>query len=84
MPSTVIRRITYDEPAQRLRVQFVSGALYDYFAVPRPIYEAFIRAPSKGRYFATHVRDRFDFALLSKAEEGSFPLRYRPGQAAPS
>ena len=59
MPSAVIRRIDYDEPARELRVTFVSGDVYAYDEVPPDAYEAFRGAFSKGRHFAAHVRDRY-------------------------
>ena len=34
MPSSVIRRFSYDEPQRRLRVTFTSGDVYDYAGVP--------------------------------------------------
>ena len=61
MPSTVIRRIDYQEPRRTLRVTFVSGDVYAYYDVPPEAAEAFRSAFSKGRHFAAHVRDSFEF-----------------------
>ncbi|MFA4893658.1 KTSC domain-containing protein [Brevundimonas sp.] len=61
MPSTVIRRFSYDEPRRRLRVTFVSGDVYDYVGVPPEVEAAFRAAFSKGRFFASDIRDRYPF-----------------------
>ncbi len=59
MPSTVIRRISYDHQTRTLFVTFVSGACYAYLDVPPQTFVDFDAAFSKGRHFATQVRDRF-------------------------
>lgn len=61
MPSSVIRRFSYDEPHRRLRVTFVSGDVYDYEGVPPEVAAAFRAAFSKGRFFASDIRDRYPF-----------------------
>ncbi len=61
MPSTVIRHFIYDEPRRRLRVTFTSGDVYDYVGVPPEVEEGFRAAFSKGRFFASDIRDRYPF-----------------------
>jgi hypothetical protein len=61
MPSSVIRRFSYDEPRRRLRVTFVSGDVYDYAGVPPEVAADFRAAFSKGRYFASAIRDHYPF-----------------------
>lgn len=61
MPSTVIRRFSYDEPRRRLRVIFTSGDVYDYEAVPPEVVEDFRAAPSKGRFFGPNIRNRYRY-----------------------
>jgi hypothetical protein len=67
MPSSVIRRFSYDEPQRRLRVTFTSGDVYDYFDVPSEVESAFRAAFSKGRFFASDIRDRYPFERVSIA-----------------
>jgi hypothetical protein len=38
---------------------FRSGGIYEYAGVPRDVYDELMSAPSKGRYFAACVRDRY-------------------------
>jgi hypothetical protein len=67
MPSTAIRGISYDDDSATLFVTFVDGDLYAYQDVPRQTYEAFVRAPSKGRYFAAHVRGLHPYRKMPQA-----------------
>ena len=55
--STSILSIGYDPKAQLLEVEFTSHSVYDYFNVPANVYQAFISALSKGRYFDSKIRD---------------------------
>lgn len=61
MPSSVIRHYVYDSARQCLAVAFMSGEAYRYFAVPPMVVEGLAQAPSKGRYFQDHIRDRFAY-----------------------
>ena len=61
MPSSVIRRFSYDEPHRRLRVTFTSGDVYDYDAVPPEVVADFKAAVSKGRFFGLNIRDRYAY-----------------------
>lgn len=61
MPSTVIRSFRYDERTRELDVVFRTRRRYVYEGVPRRIHAAMKAAPSKGRFFNRHVRDRYGF-----------------------
>ena len=67
MPSSVIRRFSYDEPHRRLRVVFTSGDVYDYETVPPEVVEDFRAAFSKGRFFGPNIRDRYPYRRVEKA-----------------
>ena len=54
--SSNLAGIGYDERASTLEVEFRSGAVYQYFGVPKLIYEGLIKAPSHGRYFEMYVK----------------------------
>ena len=60
MPSTVIRRFTYDPDARELHVTFVSGRRYRYHEVPAAIADEMRLAFSKGTFFNRRIRDRFE------------------------
>jgi hypothetical protein len=59
MPSTVVRSIDYESALSRLTVTFTTGRIYDYFAVPQNIADAFRSSFSKGTYFNTNIRDKY-------------------------
>jgi hypothetical protein len=59
MPSTVIRRLVYDEMAGNLWVEFTTGRRYVYSDVPHEVADAFRGAFAKGVYFNTRIRDCF-------------------------
>jgi hypothetical protein len=52
--SSVIRLIGYDRDSSTLLVVFRDGHVYEFFLVPPSVYEAFLQAPSKGRFFNDH------------------------------
>jgi len=62
--SSTIRSIGYDRRTAVLEIEFADGDLYKYFMVPRLTYQAFLEAPSKGRFFSESVRDRYQFQRL--------------------
>jgi hypothetical protein len=64
MPSRVIHSFSYHEDDRRLIVRFVGGRVYSYAEVPAEIAKGLASAPSRGRYFGEHVRDRFAFDRL--------------------
>ena len=64
MPSTAIRRYVYRPDAGALDIEFITGRVYRYFAVPPNVAEGFSRVRSKGGYFNRALRNRFDFVRL--------------------
>jgi hypothetical protein len=61
MPSTVIRRFSYDPEARELDVLFTNGRRYIYHGVPQAVADDFRAASSKGRHFNFYVRDAYDY-----------------------
>jgi len=59
--SEAIEEISYDSARSILFVRFVHGDWYRYFVVPKAVYEAFVAAPSHGRYFQDHIRDHYPY-----------------------
>lgn len=59
--SSSIQDVGYDPDARRLEVGFRSGGVYAYDAVPPEVHDAFLTAPSKGRFFQAQVRDRYRY-----------------------
>ena len=57
--SSVIRSIGYDPETAELEIEFRSGDLYRYYAVPPSVHRDLMAAESPGAYFNRHVSDRY-------------------------
>lgn len=71
--SIAIRQATIlAEPQDKevdLLIRFMNGASYTYLNVPRRVAEHLInRAPSKGSYFHSAIRDEYDWVKTSKGK----------------
>lgn len=62
--STSIASVGYDGARQRLEVEFVRGAVYQYFGVPSTVVAALLSSESVGRYFAENIQNRFQFTQV--------------------
>ncbi len=60
--SSAIASLGYDPARETLEVEFRSGNVYRYFDVPREVYQDFLGARSKGRYFGAFIRGQYDSA----------------------
>jgi hypothetical protein len=58
--SSSLRSIGYDAATQVLEVEFRNGSVYRYVNVPTELWASFRRAPSLGKFFQDHVRDKFE------------------------
>jgi len=67
MPSTAITNTAYDATRARLTVTFVTGRTYEYVDVPSEVAASFQSAFSKGTFFNSYIRDRYDFRELTPA-----------------
>jgi hypothetical protein len=68
--SSNIKAIAYDNPTKVLEVEFSSGAVYRYDAVPLPVWREFMRrktsGESIGRYFNSNVKGTYKFRKVSE------------------
>jgi hypothetical protein len=64
MPSTAIRRFAFRPFEAALDVEFTTGRVYRYFAVPEPVARGLAQSRSKGVYFNREIRDRFGYERL--------------------
>ena len=60
--SSVIRFVRYDPRKNALLITFTSGKTYIYLDVPQKVYDAFMKADSKGEFFNEEIRDQYSFA----------------------
>jgi hypothetical protein len=57
--SSNISSVGYDSTLATLEVTFKSGRSYRYTGVPAQVHVQFLAAGSHGKYFHTHIRDRY-------------------------
>jgi len=67
--SSAISSVGYDERSAVLEVEFSSGAVYDYLQVPKKVYSALLKAPSKGSFVSRRLRDRYEFVRREEKEK---------------
>jgi hypothetical protein len=65
--SSLLASVAYDDDRAILQLEFSSGAVYQYFGVPRRRYQDLLQADSLGAYFNRHLRNFFRYALLHPA-----------------
>jgi len=59
--SSNIARLGYIPTTETLEVEFLNGSLYQYFAIPNNIWQAFKKATSKGRFLNLYLRDKYPY-----------------------
>lgn len=57
--SSMMLSAGYDTATRTLEIEFARGAIYRYFDVPTTERDAFLAAPSKGRFFNARIRRLF-------------------------
>jgi len=53
--SSMISSVGYDEAEKILEAQFTSGKVYQYYDVPKSVFDELMEASSVGRYFRGNV-----------------------------
>lgn len=57
--SSVLASVGYDGDTALLEIEFTSGDVYRYFAVPPSVHRALLDAASPGAYFNRNISDRY-------------------------
>ena len=65
--SSSLVSIGFAREARVLEIEFRSGAIYRYLAVPPKVFDGLKKAESKGRYFAQTIRGKFEFQRVEAA-----------------
>lgn len=63
--SSALRSVGYLASERLLDVEFANGSIYRYAQVPKDAFENMMKAPSVGKYFMLHIRDRYVSELVS-------------------
>lgn len=62
--SSNLRAVAYDEASQILGIIFHGNREYYYYAVPASVYSGLMGSPSKGRYHAAFIKNRYRFRQI--------------------
>jgi hypothetical protein len=64
--SSAVLSVGYDESRQVLELEYVDADVYQYFDVPKALYEALLDAPSIGQFVNTQVKGAFRCEKLAR------------------
>jgi hypothetical protein len=67
LDSKMLAAVAYEPEPRTLHLRFRSGEIYSYFEVPEDLYQEFLQAESRGRYFLSHIRGRFRYQRLAQS-----------------
>ncbi len=62
--SSNIASIGYDAGTETLDVEFLSGAIYQYYIVPQNMYDQLMQAGSKGRFLNTYIKNAYPYSRV--------------------
>lgn len=62
--SSTIKRCFYDFTKGVLKVEFQSGALYEYEGVPSSVYDDLCKADSQGKFFTESIKNNYPHTKL--------------------
>jgi hypothetical protein len=62
--SSNLHSVGYDESNEVLEIQFRSGGVYQYYGVPRAVYEGLMSASSHGKYFHTYIKKVYRYQCV--------------------
>ena len=62
--SSMLKAIAYDEQSKVLTITFNNGGSYEYYDVPKKVFDELISAESEGKYFLANVKNKFKFEKI--------------------
>ncbi len=62
--SSNISSIGYDAGTDTLEVEFLSGAIYQYYNIPQNMYDQLMQAGSKGRFLNTYIKNAYPYSRV--------------------
>jgi hypothetical protein len=61
LASSAVASAGYDDATLVLEIEFTSGKIYQYEAVPRSVFDWLLRTPNKGSYVARMISDKYAY-----------------------
>ena len=62
--SSNLASVGYEEQTETLEVEFLGGAVYQYYNVPLNMYEQLMQTPSKGRFLSTYIKNAYAYSRV--------------------
>jgi hypothetical protein len=62
--SSNLASVGYDAENKILEIEFNHGGVYQYFDVPKDVYNELMEADSHGKYFVHNVKDNFEYKRI--------------------
>lgn len=62
--SSNITSIGYDEDSETLEIEFHNGGVYQYFDVPKGVYDELMAADSHGSYLAKSIKGIYRYSKV--------------------
>lgn len=62
--SSNIASIGYDADSNTLEIEFLNGAIYQYYDVPSNVYQELITASSHGQYLAQYIKGNYRYSRV--------------------
>lgn len=57
--SSAISAVGYNSITQQLHIKFKQGRTYHFCRVPENVYSSLMSAKSKGRFYDSYIKDRY-------------------------
>lgn len=61
LKSSMLESASFNETMSILVIEFKNGSQYEYYAVPRAVFQEFIQSESCGRFYNEKIKERFPF-----------------------
>ena len=62
--SSNISSVGYEDESHTLEIEFHHGGTYQYYEVPKHVYEELISASSVGQYFAQNIKNIYRYSRI--------------------
>jgi hypothetical protein len=62
--SSNLYSVGYDPDTQTLEIEFRTGGIYEYYDVPKAVYQQLMTAPSHGRFFHAYIRNVYRYRKI--------------------
>jgi KTSC domain len=63
--SSCIKALSFNGTDCILSIRFNSGSIYEYDGVSLILFDSFLDAPSKGRFFNQHIKENYRYRFIS-------------------